>query len=41
LGLALAGIASGCGGSPGAGISPTPTPTQRVTSSGLVSITVK
>jgi hypothetical protein len=41
LGLALAGFASGCGGSSSVGISPSPTPTQPVTSSGVVSITVK
>jgi hypothetical protein len=41
LGMALASSASGCGGSAGGGVSPSPTPTQQVTSSGVVSITVK
>ena len=41
MGVALAGSVSGCGGSPSVAISPSPTPTRQVTSSGVVSITVK
>ncbi len=42
LGLIMTGFASGCGGNSNGGIStPTPAPTHQVTSSGVVSMTVK
>lgn len=41
LGVALIGSASGCGGSPGGGLTVTPAPTHQITSSGVVSMTVR